>query len=61
MNYNDDDGPQWELVTRTTRTMTHRLSVPGGWLYRVSTIFGSPPGLVADTVFVPVPEPDENG
>jgi hypothetical protein len=58
MTPHGQDAPQWESVNSgvldvVVRDTTHRLKVPGGWLYRNVLRFGAKP-LVAMT-FVPQP------
>lgn len=50
--------PKWEEVTIGPSSSTHRLPVPGGWLYRVFVQVNSREGGVIDgiavsTTFVP--------
>ena len=56
MSEDGEKEAQWEVVLFSGGTRTHRLSVPGGWIYRIATLSGQPPVLTVSTVFVPVPE-----
>jgi len=69
-DFYDDTDPNdrsvgWRLIHETTHSpwgdavfeMTHRMKVPGGWLYRHAMAIGEFPGTrlpaVMSTVFVP--------
>lgn len=46
----------WRLVEETDYSSTERMSVPSGWLYRVTTIVpqgNKDPLVIVQTLFVP--------
>lgn len=66
----EEKGPRWQFVVRNDTSRTHRLPVPGGWLYRVDRLGPGgvkpgqpwvPPDVVgSDLCFVPTPSEESD-
>ena len=49
-------GDEWELISKATDSITMRLEVPGGWIYRsIRVPTGDEGNCTESSVFVPFP------
>lgn len=54
--YKGNGKHDWETVQSNDVALTHRLRVPGGWLYRTTTAVHEQDFVAVNTTFVPAPE-----